>query len=162
LRANTADETGVNNAGSDFCIACYDDNGVAIDYEVFKIIRSTQEVLIQGSPPVRRADIFQTLWSGSWSSGTISVPNFDKYNIFLVGMEGQGTEILAIKRATGTYLRGVGGYTSDAPVPMSYFFAATYSGTNLAWVACNSITHLDGGAHGAITARTVNLIRGVV
>ena len=53
------------------------------------------------------------LWSGSWSSGSITVTDFDKYTAFKIGLVGQGTAILGFRHQTdgtgGWHLRGIGG-----------------------------------------------------
>lgn len=80
---------------------------------------------------------FKSLWDGSWSSGTITVPGIQNYNMFRIGMDGQGTVITAYR--WGTHLRGIGGYVSAAGNKLAYLFAATLSGNTLTWVDCVDI-----------------------
>lgn len=67
IRSNTSDESG-DNAGSDFCVACYDDNGIAIDYEAFKIIRATGKGIFSQTPMVGSNDI--------WHAGNLNPSNY--------------------------------------------------------------------------------------
>ena len=83
------------------------------------------------------------LWSGSWSSGNITVPNFDNYNIFRVQMEGMGTEIIA--SLNSSFFRGTGGYITDAGNLVTYYFAATVDSNVLTWSGCGNVIHRDSG-----------------
>lgn len=76
------------------------------------------------------------LWSGAWSEGSITVPDTDKYSIFKIAMQGQGTTILAVKQAQ--YIRGGNSYSSETPVVIFYHFAAVFSGNTWEYVACNN------------------------
>lgn len=88
------------------------------------------------------------LWSGSWSSGTITIPDTDKYLLFRISMVGQGTSVLATK--AGSHIRGIGGYSSETPTITTYHFAATLSNNEWTFVALNSFSHIPNGAHGSI------------
>ena len=80
---------------------------------------------------------FKSLWDGSWSSGTITVPGIQDYNMFRIELEGQGTIITAYR--WGSHLRGIGGYVSAAGNKLAYLFTATLSGNTLTWVDCVDI-----------------------
>lgn len=80
---------------------------------------------------------FKSLWDGTWSSGTITVPGIQDYNMFRIGMDGQGTVITAYR--WGSHLRGIGGYVSAAGNKLAYLFTATLSGNTLTWVDCVDI-----------------------
>jgi hypothetical protein len=67
IRSNTSDESG-DNAGSDFCIARYDDNGIVIDYEALKIIRATGKAIFSQTPRVGSNDI--------WHAGNLNPSNY--------------------------------------------------------------------------------------
>ncbi len=90
----------------------------------------------QNFEALHKGNTMQKLWSGSWSSGTITVPGSDQYSIFKISMQGQGTTILAAKQAQ--YVRGGNSYSSDTPSVVFYHFAATFSGEKWTFVACNS------------------------
>ena len=100
----------------------------------------------------------QSLWSGSWSSGDITVSGMSDYNLFMVTMDGQGTNIIASLGGTSrTYFRGIGGYASSSSGEMTYYLAATLSGDTLTMVDCHSINQA-----GTRTARTVTEIIGLL
>ena len=100
------------------------------------------------------------LWQGTWSGGDITVPDQSKYAVFRISMEGQGTAILAVR--TGTFIRGIGGYSSASPTISIYQFAATFVGDEWTFIACNSMQHKIGGNHGEITANVVTGIMGLL
>ena len=76
-----------------------------------------------------RANVNQTLWTGSWSSGNISVPGFSDYSVFEITFDEKATKALLMKH--GGYLRGMGGFSSSANSFMILGFGATFSGNTL-------------------------------
>lgn len=102
----------------------------------------------------------KNLWNGEWSSGTIEVPNTNKYMLYAIRMSGQGTMVLAMRY--GTHIRGIGGYSTATPSVLMYNFTATVSGNNWTFVACNYEHHTPSGNHGAITNCTVTSIIGII
>lgn len=101
----------------------------------------------------------ELLWSGNWSSGEIKVHNSDRYNGFKISMSGQGTAILAMKQ--GSFVRGVGGYSSATPTINTYHFNATFEGDVWTFVACNSMTHTPNASHGNVADNVVTGIYGL-
>lgn len=81
-------------------------------------------------------EVDKVLWSGSWASGDITVPDFDKYRLFAVDMLGAATQILARKESTA--FRGIGGFLTSIYV-YSYLLGATFSGTTLTWGECKYV-----------------------
>lgn len=109
-----------------------------------------------------RASGAKLLWSGSWSSGSITVPDFSKYCAFILTMEGQGTT-MPVYRAPGSgFMRGMNGYTSATPTIVTYHFACTVSGETLTFVACNNMTQIPSAGHGAYVNNVVSGLWGVV
>ena len=104
---------------------------------------------------------FKTLWTGSWSSGKITVKNIADYPMFMVRMDGQGTTILAMLGrgnlvAAPTYFRGIGGFNSSASTESTYYINATLSGDTLTMVDCHAVTQA-----GTRVAQTVIEIIGI-
>lgn len=97
----------------------------------------------------------QTLWSGSWNNGNITVPDFSKFQIFSLAFSGKGTRVLAMKH--GEYLRGIGGYSTGSNI-LLLGMAATFSGNTLSFVAASEYS-LTAGTN---TAATVTAIVGVL
>lgn len=88
------------------------------------------------------ATIAKTLWSGSWSSGSISVPDFTRYRLYVLytatkssGSE-NGTVIIAFRM--GNWFRGMGGYSTNTPTITHYYFNATTSNSwsSISFIEC--------------------------
>lgn len=109
---------------------------------------------------LERATAPKLLWNKAegWNSGTITVPETDKYTAFLICMDGQGTVIQAFKHRT--HIRGIGGYSQANGEATTYHFTATFSENTWEFVACNSFKHYLDGNHGAGNVRTVTEIWG--
>lgn len=99
--------------------------------------------------------LMASLWTGSWSSGYIDVDGLSNYSLFIVRMDGQGTQMLCSLYAG--YFRGDGGYAASASNEAHYYIAATQVDDRLTMVNCHSI---DGS--GTRTNRTVIEIIGVI
>ena len=84
------------------------------------------------------------LWSGSWSSGTLTVSGFSKYKLFLVRFSENGMLFYATRNA-GTF-RGFGGYatsTTHHTLAMSH----SCSGDVLTWINANRLSHGENSVH---------------
>ena len=97
----------------------------------------------------------QTLWTGSWASGNITVDGISRYTLFIVRMDGQGTQMLVT--LNGQYFRGMGGYVSSSTNEVQYYLNATLSGDILTMVSCHSMQ-----TNGTRTAHTVTRIIGII
>ena len=109
------------------------------------------------------------LWNGSWNSGSITVTGLSQYTVFKIGAQGIGTAILGVKQ--GSYVRGIGGYSSATPSITTYHFASTVSGDTLTFVAGNSLRHdapessgemLDFAGHSNLAQLTITSIVGLL
>ena len=103
--------------------------------------------------------IGKSLWNGTWSSGTITVPNTDDYSVFQITLDGQGTSILAMK--TGSYIRGIGGHPTSSAVSIQNF-AASFSGNTWTLSKANVFIHTPSGNHGSAETKSVERIKGIV
>lgn len=110
---------------------------------------------ILGSLSLAGRQIMKSLWTGSWASGYIDVDGLSNYSLFIVRMDGQGTQMLCSLYAG--YFRGDGGYAASASNEAHYYIAATQVDDRLTMVNCHSI---DGS--GTRTNRTVIEIIGVI
>ena len=99
--------------------------------------------------------VLTSLWTGSWSSGDLTIDGISQYTLFIVRMDGQGTQMLV--SLYGTYWRGEGGYASSSTNEIRYYINATLSGDTLTMVDCHSAQ-----ASGTRTAHTVCEIIGVI
>ena len=104
------------------------------------------------------------LWSGSWSSSTISVPNWSDYYVYLVVLD--GTPVLCSRN--GTLIRGacIAGNTTSGNYTeyVRTFGANATEGTNtwtLKW--SNGLTHSTSSTyHTSGTDYTVTYIYGII
>ena len=102
----------------------------------------------------------KTLWSGTWESGNLTVPDTDKYTLFKIGFEGKDTCALAIKH--GSYIRGYGGYCSTGPNIITVAFGASFSGNVWTMEGAKSTYHKTGAQHTAYEDLTVSSIVGIL
>lgn len=105
--------------------------------------------------------LLSQLWSGTWSSGDLTVDGISDYTIFLVTMDGQATLMFVTRYVYPgnniVYFRGEGGYAVSSSSETRYYLNATMVGDTLTMVDCHSINY-----SGTRTARTVNSIIGVI
>lgn len=99
------------------------------------------------------------LWSGSWSSGDITVPDTDKYTMFLVRISNYSAYFPVIKYSN--HLRGLGGYSSAESSTITLGFSGTFSGDTWTFVGANSTVQKSDGTH-TLTTRSVQKIIGLI
>lgn len=102
------------------------------------------------------------LWAGAWNTGTISVPDFDKYSIFQFHLSGAGGDIL-ISKEDIQYISGAVGFISaDTLTFYNYIFSGTYSGTTLTRNYSGVIAQTIATAAMTKTAVAVTKIYGII
>lgn len=76
----------------------------------------------------------KVLWTGTWTTGNISVPGLSGYSLIEIQISGNDTTIIAAKKSQS--FRGIGGTAWSGATGSRYVFNATFSGDTLTWVEC--------------------------
>ena len=106
-----------------------------------------------------RTSIGQVLWSGSWNSGSINVPDSSKYRIFILDPIASATAIVACK--IGSNVRGIGGWPNGNGHAI-YGFSATIAGDTWTMDKCQAMVHLANNNHGSLNNNGIEAIYGIV
>ena len=89
------------------------------------------------------------LWSGTFGSGSITVPNTAKYQLFLI-QEDSFKNHIGIKTPDGTSIEFFTWFMgSDKSNLYSDYGRCTVSGNKWTWVGVNQISHQPGSGHGS-------------
>ena len=112
--------------------------------------------------------VAKTLFSGNWSSGSITVSETAYYNVFLIYVSGVNEVVVAMKNSSGNQINGIGGCSWDkiasaGAVSDGYTsitgFRATLSGTT--WTMVGLVRHNTVQNHN-FAASTVTKIVGLI
>ena len=104
--------------------------------------------------------VWDTLWSGTWNSGSITVPNIDKYHLYFIytvsRTSGAAMGTVIIVARMGQWLRGMGGYNTDTPAFEHYYFNAqsTDSWQSVTFIECAHQRN-DGSATSYLTVTQI-------
>lgn len=99
------------------------------------------------------------IWSGSWSSGSITVSEFSSYK-FLLAQTSDGDSAICWK--DGSLMFGGGLYPlSGSAGQMTYSLRASFSGNSLTMENSYAIVHGISGQHSGKYNRTVTTIYGL-
>ncbi len=129
LRTDDSGETLAGHHTGKTYISAGIDEVTGQGYKSIYISVPSSESEAQNFEVLHKGNTMQKLWSGSWSSGTITVPDSDQYSMFKITMSGEGTVIIASKNSN--FIRGGNSFPNSASSAVQYHFAATFSGT--AW-----------------------------
>ena len=116
-------------------------------------------VRINGQEAYHKGNVRKSIWSGSWSSGNISVPSLTDYWFYEIRFS--GTDARAIVDRGTNYITG-GLPLSPNASPEVVSFSCTYSGTTLTLNHAIRMTHIPSGNHGAASNLTVSAIYGIL
>ena len=103
------------------------------------------------------------LWSGSWSSGTITVPGFTNYLIFLVKSSSGDMAICWFDVGTN-YKLVLGGaqYALNATQQLHFTFRASFNGDALTLQQAYALEHSYNAGHTASYTRSISQIYGLI
>ena len=93
--------------------------------------------------------IYKKLWAGSWSSGSITIPNWRDYSLFIITLEGTTSPVLLVRYYS--YLRGIGGHITDGGMwTMSASFAIN-DDDSWQYAFAGFMGHTKESVHGTLT-----------
>jgi len=105
----------------------------------------------------------KTLWTGTWSSGSITVPDSDKYSAFIITVEGYG--LIGVMNGPRTFVAGFSTATGDtaASAVQSRLVGIDVNGTTWTKRYFSQLGHSPSGNHGTkSTDKTITSIVGLV
>lgn len=129
-------------------------------------MNSSDEVELNWTKGGMGGRVWKQIWSGNWSSGTISVPELGYYRAFRLDVKSVSTGINAVIEAR--YFRGFGAYPHNSggkEAFQMFGIAATANNarTTLTMVKCHYFSLYDDGTVGGVTTNaTILAIYGVV
>lgn len=108
--------------------------------------------------------LMKKLWEGNWSTGSITVPNFQNYSLIVLRSktaEGSVQNFTMIGFKAGGALRALGGQASE--LGNQYILAAdiTYDGNVLSALYTSAYSHVAGGNHNGSTKFNIYQIYGI-
>lgn len=132
-------------------------------------IASTNLTEMQWTPGGLRGRVAKTLWSGTWSSGSITVSDTGYYNMFLISMQNEASKMLCVKQAIGnqsaTTILGIGGMPDTGSYKNKtqwiFAFAATTSNYTT-WTLLSCMATGTGSKYGSYATKVVTKIEGVI
>lgn len=103
-------------------------------------------------------ELWKTLWTGSWSTGDITVPNLTDYKLFAVAIDGTTNYMLCTIGSDGTDFKGIAGHAYSATNDTMYSIKATINGNTLTMGNCHTWT----AGSSSRTAKTITAIIGIL
>lgn len=89
------------------------------------------------------------LWSGTWSSGNITIADVAKYTFFNIMTNDTSAPFIGVKSANGQILAGFM-VTGDTGVITTRAVWITISGTTLTLAGARGMSHNAGSSHGSL------------
>lgn len=104
---------------------------------------------------------YKELWTGSWSSGNITVTDVSKYNSIIVFVDTNDC-IVCHRNGDGTKFQGATILGSSSNYNQySKLFICSVNGDTLTWSVARELGHNASGNHNAGSAKTVSKIIGL-
>lgn len=101
----------------------------------------------------------QTLWSGTWNSGSITVEGFANYHLFEIQL---GTQIKCIGIRFSASLVQFYGMSAHDALMNTYAGTFSVSGNTLTWGRANGLSHTVSGNHSALYTYSITQINGII
>lgn len=95
------------------------------------------------------------LWSGSWSSGSITVNGLNDYSLFVMAWTDSAMRTIGYSMPGWDTFRSYGGGVANGNALQYYGFSATRDGETLTWGSALYVTAAAGKAFGNVTALSV-------
>jgi len=106
---------------------------------------------------LHRGNVNQVLWEGIWNSGTITVQDIEKYQLFQFEFLDSGTDALVEKH--NQYMRGIGGGVSSNGAGVVIFaFTGTCSGNTLTFGYGKSMNVATHNMNDATVTKIIGII----
>ena len=99
------------------------------------------------------------LWSGTWSSGTVEIPNTSDYFMYMIDFVGHATPIFVGRN--GNYIRGAGGYAATSTIEL-YNVTITRNGNLWTLEKANRLTLNPNASNGGVVDIPIENIWGIV
>ena len=107
-----------------------------------------------------KGDVSKSLWTGSWSDGSITVSGISKYRVILFRLDGYSACIIAARY--GTSINGFSAWAQGTENMGGMFLSASISGDTLTMTRAGIMTHISNGSHSAFTKKVVVEIIGII
>lgn len=132
-------------------------------------INSSNITGLYWTPGGLRGRVAKQLWAGTWTTGTLTVSEFQYYNVFAISIQNEGVKIIASKQNFGinqtnnifgiTGMGDIGSHSATA----QWLFAFSASQTNgTTWTLRSCVATGTGSQSGTYSKKVVTKIEGLL